>query len=182
VSSQLILQDCCSWEIQNWNFISCSLLVISSNPPTIQSSWVSSKIFCSPVCLLFFKGYWNFCQMFVNASISYRVLSSRNCLELDNKWSPFHWMLLKLMEVQVMYIEAVILCSSMLCFHAVEQDSEHDSFFCFLSLWVGFPLVWDCWYADRFQMSINALSQHLLTLFVMTMIGSIEKFFTLLMI
>jgi len=72
--------------------------------------------------------------MFVNASISYRVLSSRNCLELDNKWSPFHWMLLKLMEVQVMYIEAVILCSSMLCFHAVEQDSEHDFFFFFLSL------------------------------------------------
>jgi hypothetical protein len=85
----------------------------------------------------------------VNASVSYRVLSSRNCLELGNKGSPFHWMLLKLMEVQVMYIEAVILCSSMLCFHAVEQDFERGSFFCFLSLWVGYPLVWVgllvCW-------------------------------------
>jgi hypothetical protein len=120
--------------------------------------------------------------MLVNASVSYRVLSSRNCLELGNKGSPFHWMLLKLMEVQIMYIEAVILCSSMLCFNAVEQDSEHGSFFCFLSLWVGFPLVWDCWYVDRFQMSILVLSQRLLTLFVMTMIGSIEKFFALLMI
>jgi len=69
--------------------------------------------------------------MLVNASVSYRVLSCGNCLELDNKGSPFHWMLLKLMEVQVMYIEAVILCSSMLCFHSVEQDSEHGSFFVF---------------------------------------------------
>jgi hypothetical protein len=119
--------------------------------------------------------------MLVNAFVSYRVLSSGNCLELDNKGSPFHWMLLKLMEVQVMYIEAVILCSLMLCFHSVEQDSEYGSFFCFLSLWVGFPLVWD-WYVDRFQMSIMVLSWHLLTLFVMTMIGSIEKVFALLMI
>jgi hypothetical protein len=69
--------------------------------------------------------------MLVNASVSYRVLSSRNCLELGNKGSPLHWMLLKLMEVQVIYIEAVIPCSSMLCFHAVEQDSEHGFFFVF---------------------------------------------------
>lgn len=49
------LQDCCSWEIQNWNFISCSLLVTSSNLPTGQSSWLSSKIFCGPVCLFVFQ-------------------------------------------------------------------------------------------------------------------------------
>lgn len=59
------------WEGQNWNIFVCLLHLIINN---YQLKADHAKYFYVCPCYPFLRGYWNFCQMFKNASVIYRIL------------------------------------------------------------------------------------------------------------
>lgn len=72
VSKGLMQQKSFLWEGQNWNIFVCLLHLIINNYQQLKAD--HAKYFYVCPCYPFLRGYWNFCQMFKNASVIYRIL------------------------------------------------------------------------------------------------------------
>jgi hypothetical protein len=52
----------------------CVFAAFSHQQLPATQSWSCQVFYVCPSCYPFLRGYWNFCQMFKNASVIYRIL------------------------------------------------------------------------------------------------------------